>query len=44
MLSYEKARKFLKMPDFQTQEEYFANQINEESDSDSDKDEKKDKH
>jgi len=44
MLSYEKARKFLNMPDFQNQSEYFANQIQEEDDSDSDKEDKKDKN
>jgi len=44
MLSYEKARKLLNIPDFQSKEEYFAHQINEESDSDSDKDDKKDKN
>jgi len=45
MLSYEKARKFLNMPDFQSQSQYFENQIQEEDDSDSDKeDNKKDKN
>lgn len=44
MLSYEKARKFLNMPDFQSQSQYFENQIQEEDDSDSDKEDKKDKN
>jgi len=44
MLSYEKARKFLNMPDFQSHSQYFENHIQEEDDSDSDKEDKKDKN
>lgn len=44
-LTYEKAKKLLGKPEFLTEEEYFANHIEEKDESDSDTDDnKKDKN
>jgi len=44
VITYEKARKLMNLPDFASQEEYFEKHIEEQDESDSEKEDKNEKH